>query len=374
MSRLAKSMPFLLLLSVSGGIAPAQTASSPAGDAAQPATTPTLRLQYSKPVKSTLPMLGASMGASMSCTADGTTFFPTYSFPSPSARSVSFSAYGVRSTGSYVESVRYDPTLAADLRRVMPIDVMAVSDSRVVLAVKAVTADEEASGKGVKSHPFLLFFDRKGTFLRSAPIDIDFHIAAIGIFDSGDLLVAGGPSPDERHRHWVVLDDHGRFLRTLNPGTEGDEDRKPGDTTNLAQTLLTGHPQLVPYRGHLLLLESNTPYPIKEINEGGEINSTSLNLPKGDSPWQLLPSDGPHWIVVLGRMNDAAAEGLPVGGFNADKIAEFDPATGDLIRYIVPGPNHYPSSLSCQHDGVFTALSTDPKDGSLILETASLEN
>ncbi len=219
---------------------------------------PTMRLEYAKPIRSTAITLGMAIGEPFGCASDGTTFFPAYSLQPFSASnkdrdgsSAQFSAYGVRSIGEFVDSIHYDPALATGLRRVSPGGAIGVSDSRVVISANAVTADEDANDRANNRkrqlHTFLLFFDRKGSFLYAAPLDLDFPVGALGIFESGNILVVGLPAPKERHRNWVVVDDHGGFVRRLQPGIEGDEDSKTGDPTAFAQAAraLTGNPQLV---------------------------------------------------------------------------------------------------------------------------------
>ncbi len=116
----------------------------------------------------------------------------------------------------------------------------------------------------------------------------------------------------------------------------------------------------------------DTNYDVKEIDEGGVLRSIKLKLPKGEKLGQIIPSDGGTLVVILGQADErgSAEDGLPSGLFRPNKIAEFDPGTGDLLRYLDAGSSHYPISISCEHDGRFTALSEDPKDGSLLLEAA----
>ena len=76
----------------------------------------------------------------------------------------------------------------------------------------------------------------------------------------------------------------------------------------------SGMPQLVPYRGNLLLLDMNTDHPVYELNAGGVIKSTQLKLPPGEKLWQFIPSvnRGRTWKVILGQTNE---KGSPENGY-----------------------------------------------------------
>jgi hypothetical protein len=292
--------------------------------------------------------------------------------------SVLFSGYGVRVDNGSAVSIHFDPALATGLRHLSPGGPMAVSDSKVILTALAVTADEDAAntagGKKTKPHPFLLFFDRKGNFLYSSALDLDFTVRGLGVFESGDLLAIGVPTATDGNRHWEVIDEHGRPLRSLQPSIEGDESRKVGDRQAYAGELntLTGQPELMPYRGHILILEKNTDYPIEDLNEGGVVRAVKLKLPPGENLGVFIGSDGANWKITVGHTETESSQyGHPRSSFRTDKIAEFDPETGDLLRYINTGKSHDPLALSCEHGGVFTALSEDPDSQALRVETAT---
>lgn len=336
----------------------------------------TLRLDYAKPLRSSVVIRGMSIGGPFGCASDGTVLFPVYSFPKQpggSLDALEFFIYGVRAGSSEVESIRYDPGLATDLHHIIPGGALVVSDKVVGILVNAVTGEELANDKNRESHPFLIFFDRKGAFLRAVPLDLSFHIATLGLLESGEILVIGS-TLTEHHRRLTVLDDHGRVQRDLQPGLDSaTEDTRDEKQLVGAANSGVGQSQIVPYRDHLLLIEMSTENPIVELNLGGMVKSTRLKLPEGEDIWQFIPSNGLTWDVILGHVDTqgSSERGVPAGLFKPDRIGVFDPETGVMLHFIDSGPDHYPVSLACENDGVFIALSTDPKDGSLLLEKAT---
>jgi hypothetical protein len=330
---------------------------------------PTIHLDYGKPQPAGLLLLGTAIAFPFLCGSLGTVLFLANTLSQTTGVIPLVSAVYSVKTGGRPNSIRYDPN-ASGLRQIHTSSQIFASDSRVVLSVTALTADEELNDKNRKPHQFLLFFDTKGAFLHSAAVDLPFPVAAIGLFESGEVLVVGS-TMIERRQHWIVLDEDGSVRRDLMPARDDSGDKKlEGKELSEAWTSMTGVPQVLQYRGHLLLLEMNTSHPIVEINERGVMKSTELKLAKGETLGEFIPSDGRTWKVILGHTakEGSTENGTPAGMFDMDKIAEFDPNTGELLRYVDPGKDHYPISLACEQDGAFIALKTNPKDGSLTIE------
>jgi len=242
--------------------------------------------------------------------------------------------------------------------------------------VEAVTAEEQLKDpKTHKWHPFLLIFDRKGNFVRASPLDLSFQIAEIGYLNDRELLVVGSVAADWR-QHLAVIDEDGKLLRQLQPGHDDSQYAKDDSLETRLHAINSGagRAQLVPYRGHVLMLETNSDAPVYELNGGGVIKETRLKLPPGEKIWQIIPSNGRTWDVIFGHADQGSVEdGVPPGLFKPEGVGEFDPETGELLHLVIPGPKHHPASLACEEDGLFTALSTDPKDGSLLVEEATTE-
>ena len=299
------------------------------------------------------------------CGSDGTIQFVGLSF-SPPQLDFTAALYFLKVSDS-ISYVRFDAA-APDLRQVTPTQQFAASGSRVVWLVNAITSDEEINDKRTKPHPFLLFFDLKGTVLRATPLSLPFTVGSIGLFDSGEVLLIGSTAFDS-HQHWMLMDEDGDFQRDLLTGWDDDAKQGTGiETIKSRSKSMSGLPQLVPYHGNFLLAETNSSHPIVEINTSGIVKETELNLPKGEDIGEFIPTDGRTWKLVLGHTNEKEENGLPSGYLKLDKIGEFDPTTGELLKYIDAGKDHYPSSLACEVGGEYLAIRTDPKDGSLVVE------
>jgi hypothetical protein len=336
-----------------------------------PPEIPTLPLTYGAPLKTAALLVpGSVLSFPLLCTDDGSVAFQSIAFSMEPGALPQIVVNSVKPE-SGASPVRFDPG-ASGLLNVYP-SLIAVSPSRLAMMVSAKDPKEKASDKKqTATHSYILLFDRKGSFLRATSLD-ELNLgwgSGFAIFDSGELLVVASSSISSSGRQWVVMKEDGSDMRALAP--DQSETKKPeGKTLYAAMSSLVGHPQITPYRAHLLVSEMNTRGPIYEVSPSGNIKTVELKLPEGETIGQLIPSDGATWKVILGHTNNDSSS--PVR-FELDKIAEFDPDTGELQRYIDIGKDHYLPSFACEKQGEYLVLHTDLKDGALMVEKASLSH
>lgn len=328
-------------------------------------------LKYGNAKRVLLSGKNMAFGFPFQCGADGTIFFPGNSFsPTGDLQVDSFAVYAVKPRdATFLE--RFDPQMSG-LRKIFPRNGLAISDNRVVVLVDAVTAEEELNQPKKKRHPFLLFFDRNGSFLRASALDVPFIVAGIGLFESGDVLVVGSYILDKQ-QNWVVVGEDGHVERNLAPARDDSND-KPLEGKEFVSAIkgMAGMVEILPWRGHLLLLDLNTKHPIVELNERGILRTVQLQLPESLTLAQMIQSDGNSWkVAMMHTVQGDSADGAP--GYLIDKVGEFDPNSGQLLRYVkAVDKTHYATSLACERSGVYFALSTDPNDGALQVDEATV--
>ncbi len=339
---------------------------------------PTYRLTYSQPLHS--PILKAQraiLGGPLRCGPEGAIAFPAYRQPNPKDRNVAFSLYTIKIEGDSLNAVRYAPGLATNLRNIIPAGLsLAISQSRVVFVVYAVTNEEYLTNPKTKRHPFLLIYNRTGDLIRAAPLNVGFPIGGIGLYHSGDILVVGSTVTDP-HQHWVVVNDDGVVQQDLTPARPNAL-HGPLNGTVLSRGLagLKGFPQIIPWHGNLIAAEMNTTNPIVEINEGGVVRSVKLKISArnaGETINKIIPSNGDTWDVVLGHtVTSQAPNGRTGYEYDPDKIGEFSSQSGKLLDWVNPGKKISPASIACRHGDSYTALSFNYKTGMLLMWQAAV--
>lgn len=326
---------------------------------------PTLPLVYSEPLKTGLLMPGTELGSTFHCADDGSIVFHTTSFSMEHGAPPIIVVYSVKPQ-SGASPIRFDP-VTSGLHRIST-GMVAVSPSRLAMMVSATKAEDTATyNKNPAPHSYLLLFDRSGSFLRATSLD-EFSVKSrpgVGIFDSGELLILAGSSASHGGLRWVLMKEDGSDMRTLAP--DQAETKTPEGKSHQIKHL-SGMPQIVPYRGHLLVMEMNTRGPIYEVSASGDIKAVVLKLPEGESLGQFIPSDGTTWKVILSHANaDAHVHAGAPSSFLLDKIAEFDPESGELLRYIDTGEEHHPLVIACEERGEYLGVHIDPQDGALTI-------
>lgn len=300
---------------------------------------------------------------------DSRVAFPAITFTPEGDGVRNFSIYSI-DLGDSLRVRRYDPGLSG-LHQISPSSWFAISSSRVILKVTALTPQEELNGSSKNPHPFLLFFGKEGNFLRATPLNLPFEIGGVGVFDSGNLLIVSSSTATSQ---WTVLSEDGEIVRRLIPTSS---ETPPSEKTTLVSALHAnkGLLQILPWNHHLLILEMNSVSPILEITEQGILRTTSLKVPKEMYLGRFIPTDGKTWKVALGHVvdKDSAETGLRAGHFFMDKVAEFDSSSGELIRYIdVTDSTHYAAAIACEKTGSYFFLSADPKGKDLLIEESKV--
>lgn len=218
-----------------------------------------------------------------------------------------------------------------------------------------------------------IIFDRKGKFETAVPIPsvID-SPKAVGIYGSGNLLVIAADKATKAAEmfvlspkgdvinHFLLLDDDyntSKYAKSKQPLASIHEDG--------ALTFL----KVVASGQNLLLFPRVTNEPAIEVNERGIVRVVPLQLPKGTSIDSFLSQSGYVWKVRtysgIEIMKDSKT-GETTGNMTQGSILEFNSFDGSLLRKINL-PAKMNGLIACEHNGDYTALTTDPKDGRLEL-------
>lgn len=330
-----------------------------------PDAVPSVVLEFTKSEPIPISLAGQTISGFFSCASDGSVVFELVNFGSPDKPlpQPDFTIFAVQNA----DHVTRFGFASLGLKRMNPVQTWSVTSGELTAILKAVTPDEETKDNGVKKHLFLVRFNRDGSFNGVHPIEGITDISSMGVFPSGEILVAG-IDPMRHSLSWKVLDASGAVLREVTP-VNG---KLPKDSV---EELLTDDPwslvpQIVPYQDHLLSVAMGGKE-IVEWNPSGVIRTTRLQIPGDTQTMKFIPSNGRNWLVTFGRKGVAPEGGGPVG-FKAAGIGEFDPGTGELLRVFHSESRRNGSTIACVRDGVFQALSTDPESSlSLVLETGT---
>jgi hypothetical protein len=101
--------------------------------------------------------------------------------------------------------------------------------------------------------------------------------------------------------------------------------------------------------------------------------TVDLKTPKDLSAMGMIPSAKGNWMILLGKHVESIPELGGIPGTLPDSVGEFDPVSGEFIRIYRTSDGNTGLGFACFQDGVFTYLKQDPKDGSLLIGSASVE-
>jgi hypothetical protein len=248
-----------------------------------------------------------------------------------------------------------------------------VTDAGVIFLVEAATEDKQGKMVAIspsgerhelarnvaEHHLYVLSFDREGRYQRKVEIDDDtLHVQQIGMFPSGMFLAYGFDRVTHTPR-LAMLNDDGTTLKYLQvPDVDvpesalhtRDASRKgPADVLSLIQ--------LAPERDSIIVVQSNSKFPLLEVSEAGTIRAIRLKLAGGEMVDMLIPSDeGLYASVGLG------VEQRPTSVHEA--IYQINPHDGSVVARFEMSKDDAAGQVACVHDKKF--LSFEHGEGKLI--------
>jgi hypothetical protein len=276
-----------------------------------------------------------------------------------------WAVYEIEAPGKY-RSFRFE---SLGLRQIEPSSAFTIDDDGVAhMVVKAVTSEEATKSEKIPIHPFLVSFDRDGQAHSMNALASNEIVMGIGVFPSGELLVA--VRDRDRTGTWKILAADGHSLRDTPP--ESPHSSKIDMLTANAEQVMGTIPEITPWQGNLLTLYVGKGQ-VTEWRGSGVTRTVDLKTPKDLSPMRMIPSAKGNWMVMLGRREESIPELGGASGTLPDSVGEFDPVSGELIRIYRTSNENPGMGFACFQDGVFTYLKQDPKDGSLLIGSASIE-
>jgi len=243
---------------------------------------------------------------------------------------------------------------------------IAVSKDQVVLLVRAITNDEKLNAPDTPPHSFLAYFELNGRLKKTVPVDVGRGVFAMGAFGNGEILIAddtraGGNS---MRKHLRVYNDKGEFQKELFQD-DPNVDLKKADRSSSASGEII---ELLPYGDNVLAVyRSGDGLLLDDLNPAGLVREWHLVLPQGDAAFQLVPSNGPYWLVSYEEDGQGSGHSHRVDG-----IFEFNKATSEIVANLTaPTPGILMGAVY-QRDGVIVGLLNDPRDFSPQFAEASI--
>ncbi|KAA6463060.1 hypothetical protein DYQ86_06925 [Acidobacteria bacterium AB60] len=237
---------------------------------------------------------------------------------------------------------------------------VAVSKTHVVLLVRAITQDERRNAPETPPHSFLVFYDLNGSLKKIVPVEVGPSVSALGLFGNGEILIADGTSAGAGsvRKHLRLYNDKGEFQKELyvdDPNidlTKGERFSRPaGDLVGI-----------FPSGDNLLaVFKSDRGVRLQELNSSGVVREWNLVLPQDTAPMQLIPSDGPYWLVSYEKTGQDT--GQPTG-HHAEGIIEFDKATSEPVANLTSSSPQILVGAVYEHSGEIVGLVNDPQDNS----------
>lgn len=215
----------------------------------------------------------------------------------------------------------------------------------------------------------VLIYDRKGPLQHVVPVPVGIDIKTVGLYRSGDILVVAMDQATRAGR-FIVMDTEGNVKNEFLPFDNDYNTKKnaramqPLAAVGDAGAFLSM--QVVPYGNNLLLFPKMTSHAIVEVNEQGVVHSTQLQLPRGYTLSSFLSASPSSWKIKTFAKAETWKDvnGTSYGTLMDGPVFEFNPSDGSLIRRI-DMPKDSTARLVCEHNGDYTALTTDAKTGRL---------
>ena len=248
------------------------------------------------------------------------------------------------------------------------------SESEVVFLVSAALEDKptkqryrhddgsisEETINGAPYHRFAIIFDREAKFQSTIQLDDAFEVQQLGIFPSG-LFLAYGFDEVDRSSKIALLNSDGTILKYLQmddgvmpktafgkpPNWKGPEIFVDAQH----QSIVLRSVQFVAFRTSIVVVQSQTRYPLVEVSESGAVRVIHPKLPDGVKVNSLIASDA-NLFAIVGKMLDGS------------RIFELSPRTGAALRRFRFGQGES-SQVACVHDGTFLSFENG-RDGALV--------
>jgi hypothetical protein len=341
---------------------------------------PRFTLDFGKPQETALSSNPVVMLANTACKVDGTLFIGI-SDGSSGASSIPFPSLHSLDPAGQVIRFETSHLMGYSDQSIYWAGVFFAGEHWVATLVTATLQDKETDKIASAPVQLALIYDSKGTFQRSVRLPDDIQISALGVYDSGELLIVG--TGTNKLARLLVVDADGDVDRELrlfdddyNSKQHAKEDQLLSDIEQNKAGALTDL-QILPYGQNLLLFPSMTKQPVIEVNEHGIVRVYPLNIPKGFFLSSILSIGGRTWKIatVSNHIEPAkSADGSPPQAYALTNgpVFEFDPSSGAALRRIDPPKDAPGNSLVCEYDGQYTALTTDTKNGHLELLQANI--
>lgn len=245
------------------------------------------------------------------------------------------------------------------------------ADGEVAMLVIAEHEQVPGQSAAVETSPIVLIYDRKAVFKRYVPVPEGLDVRALGLFESGDLLLAALDEKTHATR-LVIVDSTGRVLKELSLFDEDFNGQKNHDELQPASSV-TGSDgalatlDILPYGQNLLIFPRVTRHAVIELNEHGVVRSTSLQLPPGATLATVLSATRNSWKIRTyskSEMRTDEQTGSQYAVLKGGATLEFNPLDG-TVRREIDMPQGSKAKLVCEHDGDYLAIQTDAATGAL---------
>ena len=303
------------------------------------------------------------------CTGDGTAFITMVQPLGTGSRPTNLNAFSpsllLISIAQSGEAHSFPLNQVPDLYDISEVDHF-VADSNVIFLLRASPSDggtamnsasEPASSSRPERHPYIIRFDRDGTYKKTLQLGDDFEIYRIGLFPSGNYLAFGYDQVDHSPR-LALLKSDGALLQYLDIpqggmpqsvlGTRNGDGR--GAAVYLAPVQFLG-------RGHsIYILQNKSDFPLLEVSEAGVIRKIPLILPDGVRVSMLIPSEHDLYARAEDQQN---------------RIYEFNARSGALVRQFTVGSGQSGANLACINGDRF--FSFEDKKGKMVPLVGTVE-
>lgn len=368
-------LPAILLAAVPcTGTAQGKTRPAPSPEDAIPRVT----LEFGKPEPTVLPSHPAMMFGDTACRADGTLFVGM----SDAANGGSFPPASLRSLDPEGQVVRFEPGNVAGYSSVYWVGKFFAGEHWVAILVSATPRSTETDQVKIAQSvvQLALIYDGKGTLQRAVRLPDGIQIHALGVYDSGELLIVASGA-DNKLARLLVVDADGDtdgelrlFDEDYNSKPHAREDQLFSGMEQVKSGALTSM-AILPFGQDLLLFPAMTRQPVIEVNERGIVRVYPLQIPKGFMLRSMLSMSGHTWKIATFTDHiepDKSADGGPPQSYALTQgpVFEFDPSSGAALRRIDTPKDALPNSLDCEHDGEYTVLAWDPKKGYEVLKAS----
>jgi hypothetical protein len=340
---------------------------------------PHYTLEFGKPRKTTLGGSGTVMGGITSCDEAGTIFFEV-----ADAQSDHMGLLALHSLDPSGQSIRFSPghvpgyidPISQPLR-------FFASDTRVVALVMATPVKASLSDPQPDWVEMALIYDRKGALQKAVRLPGDsLQVTALGLYESGNLLAIGVDIRD-RSARLLVVDQSGDTVREIRLFDEDYNLSKNAQQDQMLSSMVQnksgalGMMKIVPYGKNLLLLPTFTRQPIIEVNEHGIVRVYPLQIPDGLFLGEPLSISRKSWKFNTSgggfKVPQKDEEDVPKGFvIKPGPVLIFNPNDGSVLGKVEKSADGPKASLVCEHDGEYTALTSNRDDGTVEILKASI--